>query len=120
MLSVNFDSSFTYETSINRGSSISSSCSYFTAGIAYRLDFGKWSLGPKAGLGYGEYSQNHYSYYRFRKSASSDTPEYVTISSPYDNYNFDNTTNSIALEASVQMAYTEKPFLYFCGNLQAC
>ncbi len=46
----NFDSGFTYETSINRGSSISSSCSYFTAGIAYRLDFGKWSFRPKADM----------------------------------------------------------------------
>ncbi len=113
----NFDSGFTYETSINSGSSISSFCSYFTAGIAYRLDFGKWSFRPKAGLGYGEYGQYYYSYYRFRKSASSDTPEYVTISSPYDKYNFYNSTNSIALETSVQMAYTLRNHFFIFAEI---
>lgn len=105
----------------------SETASTLTAGAAFRYDFGQWSLRPRVGLGFGDYSFNSYSYTRYDRNNASATPTYhhtyAIVSS--NEYLVDNNRSYLGDravfvgEASLQLMYTLNSHFYFSAELAA-
>ncbi len=95
----------------------------FQVGVAYRYDFGGWSLRPRVGIGIGSYSGGSFSYKRTPRDGGAPTGVSCQVSQSYADYMdepvYDSGSSAAAvLSASVQLTYTFNRHFYIsaeCG-----